>query len=378
MYGGINKEGGRFVTLDVFRGMTMFLMILVNTQGSGAIPFTPFLHSEWNGCTLTDLVFPSFLFAVGNALAFVRQKWDGQPDWLVLYKIGKRTVLIFLIGYLLSWYCTMHWSSGYLVFADFHDTRIMAVLQRIGLCYGITAVMARYLKPGWMPGVALFLLLSYWMVLFIFGTPGLPYSETGNVVRQIDLFILGERHMYREHGLVFDPEGLLSTIPASVNVMAGYLTGIFLIKNGKTRASVRKMLMTGILLIGLGLLWSIYFPLNKKLWTSSYVLYTSGIDLLAIGILLYGIEIRQWRQMVPFFVVLGKNSLFIYVLSNLLLILLIWKITPDTLFVDWINTIFFQKMAPGALGSSLFAITFALFCWWVAWLMDKWKIYVRI
>lgn len=379
MCGGINKEGGRrFVTLDVFRGMTLFLMIIVNTQGSGAVPFAPFLHSEWNGCTLTDLVFPSFLFAVGNALAFVRQKWGSQPDRMVLYKIGKRTLLIFLTGYLLTWYCTMHWSSGHLVFADFHDTRIMAVLQRIALCYGITAAMAKYLKPGWVLGSAVFLLLGYWIILYIFGEPGLAYSETGNAVRQADLLILGEKHMYRENGIIFDPEGLLSTLPASVNVMAGYLTGIFLIKNGKSRSVLYKLLMTGILLVGLGLLWSIYFPLNKKLWTSSYVLYTTGIDLLVIGILLYGIEIRHWKKIVHFFVVLGRNPLFIYVLSNLMLILMIWQITPDKPFIDWINMGFFQKIAPGAMGSLLFATAFAMFCWWIAWLMDKWKIYVRI
>lgn len=379
MCGGINKEDGRrFVTLDVFRGMTLFLMIVVNTQGSGAVPFAPFMHSEWNGCTLTDLVFPSFLFAVGNALAFVLKKWDDQRDRFVLYKIGKRTLLIFLTGYLLTWYCTMHWTSGHLVFSAFKATRIMAVLQRIALCYGITAVMARYLQPRWMLGSAVVFLLGYWMILFVFGTSGLPYSETGNAVRQADLLILGERHMYQEHGILFDPEGLLSTIPACVNVMAGYLAGVFLIKNGKNLASVRILLMTGALLVGLGLLWSIYFPLNKKLWTSSYVLYASGMDMLVIGILLYLIEIRRWRRAVHFFVVLGKNPLFIYVLSNLLLILLIWNVSPDKPFADWINSVLFQKIAPGALGSLLFAITFAMFCWLVAWVMDKWKIYVRI
>jgi predicted acyltransferase len=368
----------RFTTLDVFRGITVFLMIIVNTPGSGAAPYPPLEHAQWNGCTLTDLVFPSFLFAVGNAMPFAIKKFEGQSKKKILYKIFKRTFLIFLVGYLLTWYTTMHFVNGHIAFAPFPQTRIMAVLQRIALCYCIAALITHYFSVRMVVVTAVIFLIMYWILLYALGDPNTQYTITGNAVRKIDLAILGEQHMYREQGIVFDPEGLLSTIPATVNVLAGYLTGAFIIQKGKTYESVAKLAIAGSLLIVVALFWNYFFPFNKKLWTSSYVLYTSGVDELAISVLFYAIEIKQLKRGVHFFSVLGKNPLFIYVLSNLFLFFLILKVTSDKIFVDWINEIFFQKVAPGSFGSLLFAISFTMICWCVAWIMDKKKIYIRL
>src|SRR6187402_3571685 len=156
----------RFTTLDVFRGMTVFLMIVVNTQGSGATPYAAMMHADWNGCTLTDLVFPSFLFAVGNAMAFT------NPG---LARIGRRTLLLFVIGYLLTWYpFQVPWG----------DTRIMAVLQRIALAYGLSALAVRYIPTRTLVLLSLLILSGYWLILYSLGTPGVEYSIGGNAVRK--------------------------------------------------------------------------------------------------------------------------------------------------------------------------------------------------
>ena len=254
----------------------------------------------------------------------------------------------------------------------------MAVLQRIALCYCFAAFIVYYFSIRWVIIFSVLLLLLYWLLLYGFGEPGMQYTIIGNAVRQIDLSILGEQHMYREQGIVFDPEGLLSTIPATVNVLAGYLAGIFIIHKNKTYEAVAKLSITGSLLILAGLFWNYFLPMNKKLWTSSYVAYTTGIDLITLSILFYAIEIKRWKTGVSFFSVFGKNPLFIYVVSNLFLFFFIINVTPGKIFIDWINEVFFQKIAPGPFGSLLFAICFTLLCWSIGWLMDKKKIYIRI
>jgi predicted acyltransferase len=364
----------RFSTLDVFRGMTVFLMIIVNTPGSGAVPYSFLEHAEWNGCTLTDLVFPSFLFAVGNAMPFAMKKWDAKPNSIILWNIFKRSILLFVIGYLLTWYTTMHWVDGSLLFSSFDHLRIMAVLQRIGLCYLIAALIVQYLSVRMTIGVAVFFLLGYWMLLQRFG----DYTIDGNVVRRIDLALLGAKHMYIEKGIVFDPEGLLSTIPAVVNVLAGYLTGIFIRQKGKSNDTILKLVISGAAFIGLSLLWNNAMPFNKKLWTSSFVLFTSGIDMVSLGILFYFIEMKSWTGLVVFFSPMGKNPLFIYILSNLFLFFIILPVSSGKIFIDWINDVFFQKVAPGSFGALLFALSLTFICWTGAWLMNKKKIYIRI
>jgi predicted acyltransferase len=368
----------RFHTLDVFRGMTVFLMIVVNTPGSGATPYKPLLHADWNGCTLTDLVFPSFLFAVGNALSFVKDKWDQQETIVVLSKILKRSFLIFLIGYLLTWYTTMRWVNGRLVFETYDQVRVLAVLQRIALCYLLAAFMIYYLAVKGIIILSVCLLISYWFLLVWFGDPGQQLTIEGNVVRKMDLAVLGEQHLYRENGIVFDPEGLLSTFPATVNVLLGYLTGLIIRRQGKTYQSITRLIMWGVLLIITGLIWSYFLPLNKKLWTSSYVLFTSGIDMLVVAILFYLVELQHSKKLIAFFSPMGKNPLFIYVLSNLFLFFFIITVIPGKNFIDWINELLFQKIFPGAFGSLVFALCFTMICWLVAWFLNRRKIYIRL
>jgi predicted acyltransferase len=372
------SDDQRLKSLDVFRGMTIFLMIIVNTQGSGAVPYRQLMHADWNGLTLTDLVFPSFLFAVGNAMVFaLRKRGDRNTGELVL-RVVKRSLLIFLVGVALCWYTTLHFTSSGIAFAGLDRLRILAVLQRIALCYLIAALLAIYIRRLGLWICAFVLLIGYWVALYFGGSAGDPYGESTNLVRVIDLRVLGEAHIYRERGVLFDPEGLLSTLPATVNVIAGYLAGKYLLEKGRVWGTVGVLSIVGFFLCGAGLLWGLEFPLNKKLWTSSFVLVTTGIDLLVMAGFYYMVELRRWRFGVGFFSVLGKNPLFVYVFANLLLVFLIWPVGAGSVGIDWVNSMVFQRIAPGPLGCLLFALVFTLICWVVAWWLDRKKIYLRL
>jgi len=233
----------RFVSLDVFRGLTVCFMIIVNSPGSGASGYAPLDHAEWFGFTPTDLVFPSFLFAVGNALSFSAGKYGSQATFLA--KVFKRTIIIFLLGYLMYWFPFFHREGGNWVFNDIGHTRIMGVLQRIALCYCIGALLTHYLPGKWVAIISVFLLLAYWAILYLFGIPGLELDMVMNAGTQFDIWALGSDHLYHDKGgpIAFDPEGLLSTLPAIVNVTAGYLAGAYIQRKGKNYETIAGLLM---------------------------------------------------------------------------------------------------------------------------------------
>ena len=375
------QSDNRFLSLDVFRGLTVCFMIIVNTPGSGATAFSPLNHAEWHGFTPTDLVFPSFLFAVGNAMSFAMKKFATLGTPAVLVKIAKRTALIFLLGYLMYWFPFFRPdASGNLGLSPFSDTRVWGVLQRIGVCYGIASLLVYFFSRRTVLWLGALFLVSYWLILLMWGDATDPFSLTGNAVLALDRFMLGDAHLYHGEGIAFDPEGLLSTLPAIVNVLIGYYAGQFLQANGKNYESVTKLVLMGCLLIFAALCWNLVFPINKKLWTSSFVLLTTGLDLVILSALIYVIEIRDWNRAnwTQFFVVPGKNPLFIYLLSEVLVIILyIVPVGGDSAF-QWINTVFFQKLLPGSVGSLLFAVSFMGLCWSVGWWLDRKRIYVRV
>lgn len=369
----------RFTTLDIFRGMTICFMIIVNSPGAGASPWAPLDHAAWFGFTPTDLVFPSFLFAVGNALSFSKKKFESNPAFLA--KIFKRSVIIFILGYLMYWFPFMHRENNTWVFNALANTRIMGVLQRIALCYLFGALIVHYCAKRTSIIISIILLVLYWAFLFIFGQPAEEYSMLGNAGTQLDILILGNAHLYHDHGgpIAFDPEGLLSTITGIVNVIGGYLAGAYIQRKGKNFECVAKLLMMGALLIAGALFWGQFFPIAKKLWTSSFVLLTIGLDLVILALLIYAIEIKNYKRGTNFFLIFGRNSLAIYLLSELLLVIFqLVHVAKGTSFYVWINQVFYQTIFPGPLGTLMFALSFMLFCWFVGYLMDKRKIYIKI
>ncbi len=372
-----NTTPQRFLPLDVFRGLTVCFMIIVNTPGWDTSYYI-LNHAQWNGCTPTDMVFPSFLFAVGNAMSFSMRKFQQLENTAVLAKIFRRTLLIFLLGFLMYWLPFVRHTESGLEFIPLSDTRILGVLQRIALCYCFASLLIHYLpkKAVWV--VSAVLLLGYWAIMYTFGDPADRYSLTGNAALHFDKLIMGDSHLYHGEGIAFDPEGLLSTMPAIVNVIAGYYTGLFIQQEGKTGKGLRKLLQMGALLILVALVWSMAFPINKKLWTSSYALYTVGIDLLIISLLIYVIDFKKQEGWTGFFTVFGKNPLFLYLLSEVVVIFLFFFQAGGMSVYRWINTNIFQPIAPGKPGSLLFALVYMLFCWSVGKILDKKRIYVRV
>ena len=379
----IIKSASRFLALDVFRGLTVCFMIIVNTPGDGATAFAPLLHANWHGFTPTDLVFPSFLFAVGNAMSFSMERYRALGDGAFFGKVIKRTLLIFLLGYLMYWFPFFVVENGDFSLRPFSHTRVMGVLQRIALCYFFASLLIRYLSTRGVMIAAIILLFGYWLLLLTYGVPGDLYGMQTNAGFFLDRFILGENHMYHGEGVPFEPEGILSTLPSIVNVIIGYYAGVFIQQKGKSYETVSKLLLAGGVLICLALIWNSWFPVNKKLWSSSFVLLTTGLDLAIIAGLIYIVEIQKagvpekgWTK---FFTVFGKNPLFIYLLSEQLAILMYQiNVSRKQSVFSWLNSVFFQRVAPGPVGSLFFALAFMMLCWSVGLWLDKRKVYIRV
>ncbi len=372
----------RFLALDVFRGMTICFMIIVNTPGSGAEAYPPLQHATWHGFTPTDLVFPSFLFAVGNAMSFSLYKYRQISNSAFLTKIIKRTLLIFFLGFLMYWFPFFNLdATGHIIAAPLRNTRIMGVLQRIALCYFFASLLVHYLSAKKVMIVSVILLIGYWLLLLAFGNPSQPLSMLGNAGLFLDKFLMGNNHLYHGEGIPFDPEGWLGTLPAIVNVVIGFFAGKFIQRKGKSFETLAKLLLAGSLLIFIALCWNVVFPINKKLWSSSFVLITTGLDLVIISALVYILEMKNWNQFKwsHFFIIFGRNPLFIYILSELLVVILFMvRLSPHENLYGYINRNFFQVIAPGPFGSFMFAICYMLLCWSIGWWLNKRRIYVKV
>jgi predicted acyltransferase len=376
----MDKNQNRFLSLDVFRGMTIVFMIIVN-NGGGPVSFAPLEHAQWFGFTPTDLVFPSFLFAVGNSMSFSMKKFAGLSAGPVVWKIFKRAAIIFLLGFLMYWFpFVSHDQTGW-HFAPISNTRIFGVLQRIALCYLFASLIVYFIKSTTtVVIISIVLLFGYWFALLLFGDHANPYGMLTNAGTYLDKYLLGDAHLYHGEGVAFDPEGILSTLPAIVNVICGYYAGKFIQQKGKSYETISKLMLFGFLFIFLALCWNMSFPIAKKLWTSPFVLLTVGIDLVLISALIYIVEIIQWNKAnwTAFFVTVGKNPLPVYLFSELVVTVL-WMIPVAGIGLPAaLNNHFFQVIAPGPVGSLLYAICYMFICWIFGKILDKNKIYIRV
>lgn len=375
-----NPNSNRFLSLDVFRGLTICLMIVVNTPGTGAHLYGYLTHAEWFGFTLADLVFPSFLFAMGNAMSFSMGKMKETEAVVFWKKVIKRTAIIFLLGFLMYWFPFFREGiDGIWELKPFAETRIMGVLQRIALCYFATSIMLYYLSEKAAIILSAIFLLGYWAILYLFGQSGAELEMGTNAVTQLDLSILGNGHIYKRDSIPFDPEGILSTLPAIVNVVGGFIAGKFIQKIGKSFEGIAKLLMVGFLLMALARWWDLVFPICKKLWTGSFVLYTVGIDLSIMAILIYLIELKQQYFGVEFCTVFGKNPMFIYLFSELFYVSLrLIHVNPEMDAFEWFSESIVQRIFPGSFGALVTAIVFMLICWSLGWWLNKKRIYIKI
>ncbi len=366
----------RSLSIDVLRGMTLALMIVVNMSIDAAHSYAPLLHAQWNGLTPTDVVFPTFLFVAGASMSYAMEGLRRLGVGIALQKILRRTALIFLCGYLLYWFPFFHFDdTGRLALLPIGGTRILGVLQRIALDYGLVSllVLGVGLRGAWVFAVAA--LLGHWAVLAHFG----DYSLQGNAALRLDLFLFGPEHLWHGEGMPFDPEGVLGTLTSAVNMLAGYAAGRYLREYGAGRTSLLRLVALGAVCIALALLWNTVLPINKKLWTSSYVLCTVGIDLWVLALLAGVIDgLRLRGTAMHCFEVFGRNTLFIYLLSEVgQTMLYLIPVGGETAF-QWIYRNGFQSWAGDKNGSLLFALAFMALCWLVAWGMDRKRLYVTL
>ena len=371
----------RYLSVDFYRGLTIAFMILVNTPGTWEHVYAPLRHAVWHGCTPTDLVFPSFMFIIGVSMWFSFAKYDRTLSPAAGRKILRRTLLIFLIGLLMNKF-PFFWK-------DWDSWRVMGVLQRLALGYGIASVLVLVLSRKALIFVSAAILLLYWGLLNWFAAPGGdPYMAEGSAVLRLDLWLFGESHLYKETvapgvRIPFDPEGVLSTLPAVVTVILGWLSGELMSNRSKQKdLLVRDLLVFGLLIGFAGLAWDLFFPINKKLWTSSYVLYVGGISMILLAASVWFIDVRGWRNGTGFFLAFGSNPLFAYIFSEVLVISLFaisWTANGgDTNAQEWIYTTIFKPIEGAEFSSLLFALCYLLLCWLVCrWLFVR-GIFIKI
>ena len=364
----------RLLALDTFRGITIASMIIVNFPGTLSHVYAPLSHSKWHGCTPTDLIFPFFLFIVGVAMSYSFRKFDNKISLFAISKIAKRALIIFLIGLALN---AFPFNSG------ISNLRILGVLQRIAVAYGIAALLCLYFNSKKLMIISGIILIVYWLLLLGFGQSD-PYGMESNLVRIIDLKIIGGSHLWQGIGIPFDPEGLLSTLPAVVTAIFGYLTGKSLQTESILKSVIYRMFLIGVAAILFGKFWGIIFPINKSLWTSSYVLYTSGWALIFLSALLWLIDVKGYRKWTYPFFIFGMNSLFIYIISIVWIKIYIFSIKiskPDGSVingVDWLYNQLFVPIAGYLNGSLLFAITHVLIFWIILLILYSRKIFIKI
>ena len=368
----------RYLSLDVLRGLTIALMVLVNNPGSWGSIYAPFKHAAWHGFTVTDLVFPTFLFVVGNAMSFSLKKFENKPHTAFLKKIVSRSILIFLIGLFLNAFPFVYRFEGDLIFKDLSEMRIMGVLQRIALCYFFAALMLRFLKLKWSLVLSFAVLMVYWWIMFYFGDADAPYSITGNAALKLDLLVFDPENLWHGHGFPFDPEGLLSTLPAIVNVIFGYAAGFWMQKKGNSLKTIGTLLFAGLIFLAVGEIWDVVFPINKGIWTSSFVIFSTGWDLILLGCLIWIIELLRLKKWTYFFEVFGKNPLFIFALSGLVVMLMSIIEINGMGMKAWIYNKFYLSWLSDYNASLLFAVSFVMVMWLVGLWMDRKKIYIKV
>jgi predicted acyltransferase len=340
------SEAGRAEWLDALRGITIAIMLVVNSPGSEASNYAMLCHSEWNGFTLADLVFPCFLFIVGASMALSLAKHEGD-DWkrksAYLYVL-RRTAILFTLGVLLNAF------PDY----DISNLRIMGVLQRIALAYMLASAIILFLRRGiWV--LCGILLAGYWLLMAYFPVPGFgagDLSAAGNLAAYIDRLTLTPSHLLA--GGPTEPEGLLATLPAVVNVLSGYLVAKWLRLQPPGNATSLRLTCIAVFTLLAGCILSYYFPLNKQLWTSSYTVYSTGWSLLFLSFCYYAIEIRQWRRWSGPFVAMGTNAIFVYMASEIVEKLLCYG-APNQGARAWMFQEFFSWADPKT-GSFLYGV----------------------
>ena len=391
------KTSSRLLSLDVLRGITIAGMIMVNNPGSWGKIYTPLEHAQWNGLTPTDLVFPFFMFIMGVSMFLSYKKFDFKLSGQTFTKLLRRSVLLFLIGMAIGWFSLFCRGLVSLrveemplldkilkAASNFENLRILGVLQRLALVSFFGSLTVLMFKPKRIPWLIGFILLFYWILMAVTGS----YSENdSSLVSIIDYAVLGVTHMYSEMlpdgtKVVFDPEGLLSTLPCIAHVLLGFWAGKLISESKDNNQRIQKLFIFGTIILFLGFLLDYGFPINKKIWSSSFVLTTCGLASLLLGLLVWIIDIKGKKKWSVFFESFGVNPMFIYVIAGIISILLAnigfnyygeWHSTKGFIYAEWLNPVFGDY-----LGSLVFALLFVTLNWLIGHILYKKKIYIKL
>ena len=376
----------RLLSLDVLRGLTIAGMILVNSAGTWRHVYPPLVHARWNGLTMADVIFPLFMFMMGISMYISLKKYAFSLHKALLLKIIRRTLVIFLIGTFIYGTATflgtlreayLHpapeanaWKAA---FTSLTHIRILGVLQRLALCYGIGSLLVTTIRHRHLPCLAASLLAAYYGILL--AGNGFIYGPE-NILAHADQWVLGLSHMYNDNGI--DPEGVLSTIPSVAHVLIGFCFGKICLETPDMKDKLNRLFLYGAILLITGFLLQDLCPLNKKVWSPTFVIVTCGFSALLLGVLSWYTDVtRQWRQ-VQAFTVFGVNPLFCYVLSELLYILVDSLPLKGQSLHGTIYSALSRWVGDNAFASLLYALLFVLAVWVVGAYLRKKNIYIKI
>ena len=383
------SQNSRLLSLDILRGITIAGMIMVNNPGSWEYAYAPLKHAHWHGLTPTDLVFPFFMFIMGVSTFMSLRKFNFTPTSAAVWKVVRRTILIFVIGLALGWFGQLMRGlaagESFGVAASHFDTlRILGVLQRLALAYGLAALIALLIKDKQLPWIIATLLAGYYLILR-YGR-GFEMSEE-NIIAVVDKALWGPAHMYKDNTpegvrIALDPEGLLSTIPSIAHVLIGFLFGKMIVENRNNHTKVEKLLIWGTILAFSGLLLQYGCPINKKIWSPTFVLVTTGFAAQLLGLLIWIIDIHKKEKWSRFFHAFGVNPLIVYVFAGVLANLVgnirfAWQ--GETISVkSFTYSVLIQPWAGNYFGSLLYALLFVTVCWLFGYILYKKNIYIKL
>lgn len=389
--------GSRLLSLDVLRGVTIAGMIMVNNPGSWGKVYAPLGHAQWNGLTPTDLIFPFFMFIMGVSMFLSYKKFDFKFSKDSFVKLLRRSVLLFLIGLAIGWLSlSMRQYNGlrgeemgilsklWQAVSGIENLRILGVLQRLALVSFFGSLTVLLIRPKYIPWLIGFILILYWAL--IGWTNSYEMSEE-SIIAVIDRAMLGVTHMYKDSmadgtRIAFDPEGILSTLPCIAHVLLGFWAGKLISETKDLGEKIQKLFIFGTILLFVGFLLDYGFPINKKTWSSSFVLATCGLASLFLGLLIWIIDIKGKKKWSVFFESFGVNPMFVYVVGAVLSILA--GNIGFSYSGEWISTKTFiynhmlQPVFGDYPGSLAFALIFVAICWFIGHILYKKKIYIKL
>ena len=396
-----NKTTSRILSIDILRGLTIAGMITVNNPGSWSYMYAPLEHAEWNGLTPTDLVYPFFMCVMGMCIYIAMRKFDFACNRATVYKIVKRMVLIYLVGLAIVWFSAFcrRWNNPqegadffsqlwYMVWS-FDKLRLTGVLARLAVCYGITALLAITVRHKHLPYIIVGMLLAYFVILM--AGNGFAYDET-NILSIVDRAVLTDAHMYHDNGI--DPEGLLSTLPSIAHTLLGFIIGGMLFRKADAgvqqldaRANITLTKVVPLFVVGTSLLFAGYLlsygcPINKKVWSPTFVLVTCGLASMLLALLTWIIDVKGKKSWSKFFEVFGVNPLFLFVLSDFFAIVFgAFTFPVGDKQMNVVGFVYSQLLSPvfGEYGGSLvYSLLFIALNWVIGYQLYKRKIYIKL